>query len=396
MPPDSIRGIVTIYLKEYNLKLKMPPDSFRGILTFYLNETQHSPMPHFACLIFIAIVFFCWGTYGPTLHQGQSRLGADGQISLLRPIICVGIAYFLIAVVYPILMLGIKGEKGKWSIGGFYWSFIAGALGAFGALGITLAFKFQGRPIYVMPLVFGLAPIVNTLVTMTLTRTLRNANSFFYLGILIVAIGAAGVLISKPSTAKSTPATSSHETPQSENEPTPISDPSPAAPYWPMIVLGIATTASCWGAYGPILHRGQAKMDGSRLRPFLCVGLAYFAIAVVVPYFALQVWPEPGGWFQNDGGLNSGVLWSLGGGALGAIGALGIIYAFNFGGKPIFVMPLVFGFAPVVNTLVETTSKGLLNEISLLFYISLAAVIFGAVMVLVFAPKAAPAKTADT
>ena len=35
----------------------------------------------------------------------------------------------------------------------------------------------------------------------------------------------------------------------------------------------------------------------------------------------------------------------------GAIGALGIILAFNFGGKPVYVMPLVFGGAPVITTL---------------------------------------------
>ena len=42
-----------------------------------------------------------------------------------------------------------------------------------------------------------------------------------------------------------------------------------------------------------------------------------------------------------------GTAWSLGGGAVGAIGALGVIMAFNLGGKPVYVMPLVFGGAPV-------------------------------------------------
>ena len=32
------------------------------------------------------------------------------------------------------------------------------------------------------------------------------------------------------------------------------------------------------------------------MRPFLCVGLAYFAIAVVFPLLMLPVLPEPGGW----------------------------------------------------------------------------------------------------
>jgi hypothetical protein len=105
----------------------------------------------------------------------------------------------------------------------------------------------------------------------------------------------------------------------------------------------IALTIFCWGAYGPVLHNGQQAMLGSRLRPLLCVGLAYFAIAVVVPIAYLAMYDEPGSWTVR------GVTWSLAGGALGAIGALGIILAFNFGGAPTYVMPLVFGFAPIVN-----------------------------------------------
>lgn len=422
---------------ETNGPLRTPSD-LRSQNTIHIhfeaienNLRVENDMRNFTYLIFVALTFFCWGTYGPTLHQGQSGMGAEGQLSLLRPIICVGISYFLIAVIFPIAILMTRGEPGNWTLSGFWWSFIAGALGAFGALGITLAFKFQGKPIYVMPLVFGCAPIMNTLVTMTMAKTFRQANVFFLIGIVMVALGAAGVLINKPSAKKAawkgkseavhlhaaTPKKdnvsegsqetdvpkTSHEDPSAatdDTNATTVKVDKPEAPgqiknamseatNWLMIVLGIATTAVCWGAYGPVLHRGQAKMSGSRLRPFLCVGLAYFAIAVVVPYLVLTKYPEPGTWISNNGFLKSGVIWSLGAGVLGALGALGIIYAFNFGGKPVFVMPLVFGFAPVVNTLVETTSKGLLSEIKPYFYPSLGLVILGAIMVLVFAPKSA-------
>ena len=144
----------------------------------------------------------------------------------------------------------------------------------------------------------------------------------------------------------------------------------------------IGLTALCWGAYGPVLHSGQAKMQGSRLRPFLCVGLAYFAIAVIVPIMLTGTFEEPGSWNSIPG-----IGWSLLAGAAGAIGALGIIYAFNFGGKPIFIMPLVFGIAPVVNTLTETFSKNLISEVKPEFLGSLAMVICGATIVLVFAPR---------
>ena len=86
----------------------------------------------------------------------------------------------------------------------------------------------------------------------------------------------------------------------------------------------------------------------------------------------------------------SGSLWSLGAGAAGAIGALGVILAFNFGGKPVFVMPLIFGGAPVVNTIVSLTSQGSLNEVGPIFLAGLILVIAGAAIVLVFAPRGAP------
>jgi hypothetical protein len=83
----------------------------------------------------------------------------------------------------------------------------------------------------------------------------------------------------------------------------------------------------------------------------------------------------------------TGVLFSLAAGAAGAIGSLGIILAFNFGGKPIYVMPLVFGGAPVINTLTSIlTSKQPLTP-SLAFYAGLIIVVAGAATVLIFAPK---------
>jgi len=402
-------------------------------------------MKSLSFLVFVVLTICCWGIYGPVLHIGQGQMaGGEGKASL-RPFMCVGIAYFLIAVVYPMVILKTTGEKGQWSMSGIFWSFTAGAVGAIGALGIVLAFKFQGKPVYVMPLVFGLAPIVNTFVTMFMSGTFKQASRIFYAGILIVAVGAAGVLTFKPTEeVKKDDASSQLETAGSlitlasfrqESEDVAASDPNTVTqdeqgaeesvqseeaaakkdstkgelkeevakitealeseeskPNLFIIALCIGITALSWGAYGPVLHKGQAKMGGGRLRPFLCVGLAYFAIAVIVPWILLGsgVFEEPGGW-KHIGG----VFWSLAAGAAGAVGALGIIYAFNFGGKPIFIMPLVFGFAPVVNTLTETVSKNLLGEVSPLFLGSLAMVIVGATIVLVFAPRGPKPKPAN-
>jgi drug/metabolite transporter (DMT)-like permease len=334
-------------------------------------------------LSFVVLTFLSWGLYGPVLHQGQRLLGDGVHPSSLRPFICVGIAYFLIAVVVPLLALRAKGEKGNWTVMGAVWSFLGGAAGAMGALGIVLAFKFHGSPVYVMPLVFGLAPVVNTFVTMWMSQTFKEANSLFFAGVILVAVGTAGVLTFKPSHAAHPPidaAAAEAEAAPAEKPPV-MRNQASTKEKLALIPLSIALAALCWGSYGPILHKGQMKMAGSRLRPFLCVGLAYFVIAVLLPLPLVQFFPEPGGFNF------SGVAWSLAGGAAGAVGALGIIMAFNFGGKPIYVMPLVFGGAPMVNTFTTVAAEGTYSALSPLFLASLMVVIAGAATVLVFAPR---------
>ena len=148
-----------------------------------------------------------------------------------------------------------------------------------------------------------------------------------------------------------------------------------------LVLLFTAMTALAWGVYGPTLHRGQMGMAGSRLRPLLCVGISYFLIAVIVPTLLLAAWEEPGQFTFR------GSVWSMIGGATGAVGALGIIMAFNFGGKPVFVMPLVFGGAPVVNTFVSVAQEGNWGQLHTMFYAGLIVVMAGAVTVLVFAPR---------
>ena len=151
------------------------------------------------------------------------------------------------------------------------------------------------------------------------------------------------------------------------------------------IVFSIILAALCWGSYGPMLHIGQGKMSGSRLRPFMCVGIAYFLISVLVPIYLIQNRLSDTGSWTTDG-----MVWSFFAGVAGAIGALGVILAFNAGGKPYYVMPLIFGFAPVINTFISLSEKGTWNLVHPLFWVSLLVVIAGAVTVLVTAPKHKP------
>lgn len=316
-----------------------------------------------AVVLFTLLTALCWGVYGPVLHNGQHDMGG----SSLRPFICVGLAYFLIAVLVPLGLLKSRGETGAWTFTGTVWSLAAGAAGALGALGIILAFKFDGNPVYVMPLVFGGAPVVNTFTTMFLTKTTKQAGPMFFAGLILVVAGAVTVLIFRPAAPGGKPGLLEME-----------------ALDMARVIASVALTAFSWGIYGPVLHKGQMAMQGSRLRPLTCVGLAYFLIAVLVPAALLLGWKEPGEF------TFSGSLWSLTGGATGAIGALGIILAFTNGGKPIYVMPLVFGLAPVINTFTTLLTKGGMDKIGVPFYAGLIIVIAGAVTVLLFAPKAAP------
>lgn len=324
----------------------------------------------FAFLPFVFLTVFSWGNYGPLMHHGNLSMG-----DAIRPFIGVGFAYFLIAVVVPILILKLNGEKGNWSTGGIVLSLIAGAVGALGALGVIVAFSAGAKPVYVMPLVFGGAPVINTLVTMAMGKNFEKIRPLFFIGILMAALGGAGVLFFRPGPAPAPIAAAAAET---------VAIATPAVELnFPLIIAAVIGAILSWGSYGPVLHKGQMKMGGSRLRPFLCVGIAYFIMAVAIPLLLLGVMTTKGTWNPE------GIAWSLAGGAAGALGALGIIYAFNFGGKPIFVMPLIFGLAPIMNTVTTLTENGSWGRIDIKFVVALLITILGAVTVLIMAPKPA-------
>lgn len=353
-------------------------------------------MQYAMSLVFVSLTFVCWGIYGPVLHEGQKAMSG----SSLRPFLCVGLAYFLVAVVVPLVLMRLRREEGEWTVPGLIWSLAAGVAGAVGALGIILAFKARGNPLYVMPLVFGGAPVVNTVVTMWMSRSLQPVGKMFITGVLLVALGSAGVMYFKPKAVghahvpiAATADQPDANTPDAKKSTPELAMKSPQeqdlfAKELFAIVGAITLTACCWGCYGPVLHRGQSAMGGSRLRPLLCVGLAYFLIAVIVPSLVLLSWQEPGGWTWG------GSVWSLVAGTAGAVGALGIIMAFNYGGRPIYVMPLVFGGAPIINTITSVLPPALrgqdISAIGPWFYLSLLLVAAGAVIVLLFAPRPRP------
>ncbi|HXG90412.1 MAG TPA: hypothetical protein VNJ02_18960 [Vicinamibacterales bacterium] len=144
-------------------------------------------------IVFVAGAVLSWGLYGASLHRGQVALGNP-----LKALLCVGIAYMLIAVFVPVGTLAAQGELRGFNPMGAMTATIAGALGALGAVCIIFAFRAGASPLYVMPLVFGGAPLVNVLATMVIHPPKTTPNPLLYLGFLMAAAGAGMVLYYRP------------------------------------------------------------------------------------------------------------------------------------------------------------------------------------------------------
>ena len=132
-----------------------------------------------------------WGMYGPVLHKGQAQLGSP-----MRALLCVGVAYFLVGVLVPLVTM--RGSFEGFNSSGATLATLAGILGAVGAVCIIFAFRHGGTPTYVMPLVFSLAPVVNVLYSMAVHPPKQSPNPILYLGFVLAAAGAFIVLRFKP------------------------------------------------------------------------------------------------------------------------------------------------------------------------------------------------------
>jgi hypothetical protein len=145
-------------------------------------------------LAFVAGTVLSWGVYGAMLHQGQVSLKSP-----MRALLCVGVAYFLVGVLVPIAVLMSQGEGLRgFNATGTTFATVAGILGALGAVCIIFSFRWGGHPTYVMPLVFGGAPLINVLYTMAMHPPKVAPNPLLYVGFLVTALGAGMVLYFKP------------------------------------------------------------------------------------------------------------------------------------------------------------------------------------------------------
>jgi drug/metabolite transporter (DMT)-like permease len=159
-------------------------------------------------LVFALMTVVSWGLYGAFLHTGQLGM-ADPVNGRYKAFLFVGLAYFLTAVLAPLIVLKLNGATWAFPAKGALWSLIAGIVGATGAFCVLLAFGAKGTPPVVMSIVFGGAPLVNALYSLSLHPPQGGWAGIrwqFYVGMLLVALGGCLVTLYKPAPAGPAPA----------------------------------------------------------------------------------------------------------------------------------------------------------------------------------------------
>ncbi|MBI1915640.1 MAG: hypothetical protein HYS12_13050 [Planctomycetes bacterium] len=166
-------------------------------------------------LLYVALAGLSWGTYVPLIFYGGNQLGKPPG-SRLMAILCVGVAYFILAVAIPLaFFLSRQVEWPSVKTTGLVFSGMAGVAGAVGALCVIFATSSataQARAegvdintykLYIAPLIFGLAPVINTLVSSLWHPDQERSFHFdppgwkLWVGIVLISIGAGLVLFSK-------------------------------------------------------------------------------------------------------------------------------------------------------------------------------------------------------
>ncbi len=162
--------------------------------------SDNAAQPSMAWLIFALMTVVSWGLYGVLLHTGQAAMG-DPINGRYKAFLFVGLAYFLTAVLAPLIALFATGASWDFPMRGMAWSLIAGIAGAVGAFCVLLAFGARGSPSVVMSIVFAGAPIVNALVALVMHPPAGGWGGLrwqFLLGIAMAAVGGCLVTLYKP------------------------------------------------------------------------------------------------------------------------------------------------------------------------------------------------------
>ena len=220
-------------------------------------------------------VFF-WGVYGVVLHMARAHMpGAsvaapspEGAHAGLKAFLLVCGAYCATGII-TLIALKMRGSDFSFTALGTRWGFVAGLAGALGAFTLVLALGQAASPVIkgggglgaaaaaaVMPIVFGCAPLVNTVTAMIKAPPpggLRSLPLEFVIGCILAASGAFLVAKYAPSNtgaadhgpapaaaakAPQAPASAPSSPAPQAPAPTPAPAPSSAAPSAPSAAAG--------------------------------------------------------------------------------------------------------------------------------------------------------------
>ena len=169
--------------------------------------------------ILIPVIFalgtaFFWGLYGPTIGNAQIKgVAPPNGWTPFKPYVFIGIAYLVIAVGGGLVMMKFQGDSFKYSgevpntspvrthFEPAKWGFLAGCLGAAGALCLTSAMMFsRGNALLVMPIVFGGAVSWTAVVSIYSLRQHGEltVNPLLWVGMVLVVIGIVLVAMNTP------------------------------------------------------------------------------------------------------------------------------------------------------------------------------------------------------
>lgn len=125
-----------------------------------------------------------WGCYGPALALSRASLGSP-----FKPYVAIGVAYLVWAIVGGLIGMKWRGESFSLSGPGALWGFIAGTLGAWGALGLTSAMASGGGkiPHVIMAMVFGGAVTIAGLIGWWQSRS--TAHPTLWAGMILIITG---------------------------------------------------------------------------------------------------------------------------------------------------------------------------------------------------------------
>jgi hypothetical protein len=175
-------------------------------------------MDRYEWLFYVGLAGLAWGTYVPIIFYGGNELGGRPNARLMA-VLCVGAAYFVIGVILP--LIGFLTGWQEWptvNSTGLVFSGLAGVAGAVGAICVIFATKAAVEAgnmlepknpaayrVYIAPLIFGLAPVINVVVSMLWHPEkgepfhfgLKMPHPLLWVGIILVGAGAALVLYSK-------------------------------------------------------------------------------------------------------------------------------------------------------------------------------------------------------